>query len=167
LKLLEPVYQRPSDLVLAVTRQELTCPLTFLASRSIERGPWRFTFQIIGESHLVRVEQDGRLAWQEVLACVTLPPVGLLHHHRFASLTTHRWRFDNYDTRVRFAKRLPLAGSIDDEIRVEFPAMYGQMPFTSIGWRITSGSTKWQTVHVYPGTNEVIYVCSESTFTVK
>ncbi len=102
--------------MLAVTRQELTCPVTILDRSTVERGSWRFSFQIVGESHVVRVERDETLAWQEILACVTLPPLGLLHHHRFTSLNTHHWRCNNYATRVRFAKHLPADAALDDQI---------------------------------------------------
>jgi hypothetical protein len=174
------VYQRPHDLALIVSAGELRppTPLRILAQETALCGAWRFTFHVIGESHWVQVAQGSTPILQEVLACIPFDPAACLHHHRFADLGAHGFRRDAYQVQVRMG----LAGvdwQPQGTLRVEFPAIYGQRPFTYLQWRqvapvevrgqaapATVPRMEWYTLHTYPTLDGVHHVESISAFSV-
>ncbi len=160
------VYQLSSDLVLGVTNRELDNAVTILEQKTLDCGPWRFTFSIIGESHLVRIERKEVLVWQEILACVKLNTQELVHYHPLKKLGDHVWECGNYVTAVRCDEEPFKAWPADDSMQVDFPMVYGKAPFTRVSWSVVANTVRWQTLHVYPYARCTVNVSSESIFYV-
>ncbi len=156
-------HQQPTDLVLGLVRTDFS--LTVIQQARVNVGVWGFIFQIIGESHAVRIERNGQLLFTEVLACLDLPADSRLHH--FADLTAYHYQTDSYTVSVNFesvsAVHLPPETS-PNRIEAAFPQVYGQTPLTRIIWQVTEGEITWQTWHTYPTQNYGIRVKSFSRF---
>lgn len=153
--ILETVYQEPNTLALAVLPGDSPCPLTVLKKAVVQVDEWQFTFHIIGESHLIRVERNGQLMFQEVLACVPLAPQDCLHHHPFGDLENHHYQSEHYRVAVHFAERPVCCNRQIDpmdesQITVTFPEVCGQIPLTQVKWQIRERTIRWWTLHVYP-----------------
>jgi hypothetical protein len=162
---LDPVYQRPHDLVLGVLRQEMTHPLRVLRRRNWRGGDYTLRFQIIGESHVVRVERAGVLCFQEVLACLPLAPEQCAYMQTFSDLQAHRYAQDDYGVAVTFARGAS-AGDVMDARRagfeVRFRMMHGVIPVTRIEWQRDGDWLRWWTLHTYPDAEAVTSVYSAS-----
>ncbi|MBZ0310214.1 MAG: DUF2617 family protein [Anaerolineae bacterium] len=156
-------HQQPTDLVLGLIRTDF--PLTVIQQARVEMGIWAFHFQIIGESHAVRIERSGQLLFTEVLACLDLPADSHLFH--FADLTPYHYQTDSYTVSVIFESgsemNLPPETS-PNMIEVAFPQVYGQTPVTRITWQAAAEEMIWQTWHTYPTQNSGIWVKSFSRF---
>jgi hypothetical protein len=163
---LNAVYQLSSDLELGVTNRELDCAVTVLDQKALDCGPWRFTFSIIGESHTVRIERNGVLVWQEILACVKLSPDNLIHYFPLKKLGDHSWECGSYTTKIRCDETPLDLWAVDDELRIDFPVVYGKLPYTWVGWSATANRVRWQTLHVYQYSRCTVHVSSESSFYV-
>ena len=163
---LEAVYQNPADLEFGVLTGELPVALTILAQKSITVGEWRFRFHIIGESHFVRIEHVGALILQEVLACMTLPPVACSHHHRFQDLAAHTYHSDSYFVALSFDAMpgKPRPSQLDPFLELQFPAIYGQIPLTQIHLEMDCESLHWWTTHLYPQPHSLTTVQTYSQF---
>lgn len=163
LEKLTPVYQHPSDLVLGIARYDLSSHLTVIKQAKWQVGAWNFTFQIIGESHAVRIEKSGQHLFTEVLACLELPPESCSYRQAFHDLTPGGYEFENYEVSVEFEASADLPPSDTAQmIEVAFPQIYGQTPVTRITWQQTDNEIAWQTWHVYPAQNHGIRVKSSS-----
>ena len=164
------VKQSPNDLLLAIFSEDLPIQVTVLRQREITCGEWRFTFMILSESHLVRIERGGKLVMQELLMCST--PAGNYHHglhrHRFDDLQPHAYAgaLAGYHVQVAFgaADLWAPVGSDWDSLDAAFAEVYGQVPTTQIAWRMSQAKACWRTLHVYPSAAGATHVVSESKF---
>ncbi len=162
---LDPVYQRPHDLVLGILRQEMTHPLRVLRRRVWRGCGYTLHFQIIGESHIARVERDGALCFQEVLACLPLAPEQCAHMQTFGDLQAHHYQRDDYRVAVAFARDASGRGWMDarrDGFEVRFRMVYGVTPLTRIEWQQDGDWLRWWTLHTYPDAEAVTSVYSTS-----
>jgi hypothetical protein len=143
------IDQRPTDLVLGIVRTEIGYPLRCLQQAECILGAWRVIFRIIGESHVARVEHDGRLVFQEILACIPL-----------TADECHHWQpFDQ--VRVGFSSQIDEARPYHMEVR--FPGVDGRKPVTRIGWQAQTAHLTWWTLHTYPQPEGWVYVQTGST----
>jgi hypothetical protein len=161
------VDQNPCDLVLGISNRELNCSLTVLAKETIYSDPLAFTFHVLGESHLVSIQRNGSVVWQELFSCRKLPQQGLLHHRHFTRMDEHSWQHDNYGIKVTFSAEPRHTPATHNYLQVAFPDMYGQMPYTRVQWEQRPSGIRWQTVHTYPNPAGVTYVTTESIFYAK
>jgi hypothetical protein len=159
----KPVYQRPNDLVLGIIETEIEQPITILAQKAFRMRDWLLTFHIIGESHLIRVERDGRLLFQEILACIPLHASTCRHHHSFTDLDAHHYSGKNYSTDVSFAPEVQMSGiHHHHSLRMIFPQVYGQTPITQVSWSTSESLIVWETLHIYPDRDGITAVHSRS-----
>lgn len=160
---MEPIFQHPSDLVLALYNAPPP-PLTVLKSRRVRIGQWEAAFHIIGESHAVMLSKGGRVVRSEVLAC-TGTPAGAVYTHAFSAMAWHRVRLPGHGVAVSFDVLpwdVPPPGR--DQITLQFPKMFGQTPLTRVQWQVEAGALRWYTVHVYPLPDGAVRVYSRSQF---
>lgn len=156
-------HQQPTDLVFGLVRTDF--PLTVIQQAHIAVQAWVFVFQIIGESHAVRIEHNGQHFFTEVLACLDLPQDSHLHH--FADLAAYHYQHDHYTMSVDFEQTLQLPALPPAQvIQAAFPQVHGRTPVTRISWQIRENSVAWETWHTYPAQNGGIRVKSESGFRI-
>jgi hypothetical protein len=156
------VAQVPTALVLGVTDAELAFRPHVLLSRCVEWGSVTFQFSIIGESHFVRIERDGKLWFQELLACTPLLNLSVGHIHPFDKLLAHDYAKESYRIRVTFSQSPPRRLNNGNGIIVRFPRQHGITPLTHISWRLHANHIDWWTLHTYPEATHTTYVLSES-----
>jgi len=163
------VLQNPTHLVLCVTSQELTTEVTILCQQSIAFDDIKLTFHIIGESHIVRLERDDTLLFQEVLACIDLPEQECLHYHRFNDLSAHVYQHKGYQVQVDFnpSHHVILPHTPDSLLEVAFPKTHGQIPITRIQWRFKDDVLYWWSLHTYPDWEITQHVYTLSSFSLK
>lgn len=165
ISILPIVYQKPDDLVLSVLNCEIPVRLNVLRQTPVDVGTWRFTFSIIGESHCVRVEQDGELVFHEVLACVKMPEEVCTHHHAFTDRADHTYRHETYGIAVWFDyEESSTRSDRENQIEVVFPEVYGHVPLTQVSWRTIQNGIRWTSLHAYPQPEGVVFVRSASQF---
>jgi len=156
-------HQKPTDLVLAILCTDAQLPLTVLDQSTLHHAQFSFTFQIIGESHAVRISHHETLILQEILACVAINPKLTTHHHPFGDLAPHEHTISNYHTAIAFTTHpIPLLSNPSLEVR--FPAIHNQQPITQIAWEISENSIRWKTLHLYPSEHHIISVKSVSSY---
>jgi hypothetical protein len=160
---MNPVYQQAHDLVLGVLTQETAAPLTIFQEATLARDLWRVRFTIIGESHWIRIENEGRLVLQEVLACVPLKATECLHHHPCQNRQAHHFAWQNYQVDLHFGSD-PRFPSSKTGLRVEFPQILGQTPFTALRWEEKADALHWWTLHTYPQVGQTVCVRTFSRF---
>ena len=51
-----------------------------------------------------------------------------------------------------------------DELCLNFPEMFGQIPFTKIQWMTSDTNIQWRTIHVYPLQTHTTYVYTDTYF---
>jgi len=158
------IYQQPGDLILGIFDRPLTTEPLTLEQTTIQQGPVSARFQIIGESHIARLERGG-LAWfSETLSCLPLRAPDCLHWHSFIERRDHHFRQDHYEIKVHFQDKVIPARRTTGQssIQVHFPPVFGQVPVTRIEWQIGVDTLKWWTLHTYPEAMHTTYVESES-----
>ncbi|MEO1663027.1 MAG: DUF2617 family protein [Chloroflexota bacterium] len=159
---MEPIYQHPHDLTLALFRGEPTFKMTLLRSRRVNVGAWDVHFHIIGESHAVIFSYERTPVFSEVLACVEVERAHRMH--RFTSLKTYRFEEANYRVRCstgRVKWKIPAGAK---KLEVQFPPMFGQVPLTRVKWHMDGHTLLWWTLHTYPLENDIIAVKTMSNF---
>lgn len=162
------IVQHPEALILGVAYGAFP-PDTYISLKHavVLLDNWRFEFHIIGESHLVRIEHEGGLIQQEILACTDLDPRRCQHYHPFVDLASHDYRHRGYAVAIDFARE---PGSIDLPVdpsamlEVVFPEVYGFSPYTQLYWHLDGRIVRWATLHTYPDSHGVTYVRSASQF---
>lgn len=165
IELTQPILQYPTDLVFAVIAEDVASKLTILKTASIAVGDYHIDFAIIGESHCITVSRDGQFIMQEVLACTEIPQILQAQSHKFAKLEPYGLSLVGYRSQVWFANVLTAdEWQAQHHIRMDFPDMFGQIPFTEVRWAIDGQSIRWRTTHVYPLETHTTYVYSETTF---
>ena len=164
---MQVIFQKPTDLVLAIVEGELSSPLTVLKQTTLAAAQYRFVFSILGESHMVRVEHENGLIFHEVLACSELVSNNPVHYHRFNDLKAYRYHRAGYNIAISFevhrADRL-LPASAETSLEVQFPETHGRIPVTRVEWQATETAMSWRTVHLYPTDRRATSVVSESIF---
>ena len=166
-KLTQSVLQHPTDLVFAVMDTDVMPLLTVLKIRSVMYGEYSIQFAIIGESHCITVFHKGQLITQEVLACTDIPDILQADSHKFAKLEPYQHAKQGYRTCVWFAESMQDdLFQAQDGLRMDFPEMFGHIPFTQIQWMTSETSIQWRTIHVYPLQSHIIYVYTETFFDI-
>lgn len=164
-ELIQPILQLPTDLVFAVTDYSVLELLTVLKTQTVKIAYYTIYFAIIGESHCITVFHHDEFVMQEVLACTDIPDILQADSHKFATLEPYQHTKQDYRARVWFADRLQQARwQNQDELKMDFPEMFGQIPFTKIQWEISHTSIQWRTIHVYPLQTHTTYVYTASYF---
>lgn len=167
--MLVPVHQNPADLALTIVAGEIATPLTVLKQAALHIDPWKLTFHIIGESHLVRIERAGTPILCELLACVQVMADVQVHQHCFGDLAVHCYTQPGYSVTVDFDDCHDLAPGADDSsvLEVSFPETAGHIPVTRVEWtRAGEHAVRWRTLHMYPYKGSVMCVRSLSYFDV-
>jgi hypothetical protein len=163
--LTDAIHQRPQDLILGIVQTELSYPVKPLQSAVYDAGLFRLQFQIIGESHIVRVECAGAPVFHEVLACLPLRAEQCAHWHRFADLRPHTYQAGRYCVEVQ-CDSTPDGWSPpaqpQQQLEVHFPLVNGQTPVTRVAWAQIDTTTYWWTLHTYPAINDTVYVYTAS-----
>lgn len=161
--MMQSIYQHPTDLTLAILVHELPYDLTVLTSATLQQQDWQFEFQIIGESHRVRILHQQRLILQEVLACIPISDKSCYHLKQFKHLKTHRHQQRGYQTEVWFSD---CAGPLFEkpDLEVWFPEIFHQPPVTQIKWKHHEKAVEWWTLHLYPTVQNAITVLTYSKF---
>ncbi|MEM6284720.1 MAG: DUF2617 family protein [Chloroflexota bacterium] len=159
---MEPIYQHPRDLTLALFCGEPTFRMTLLRSRRVNAGPWDVHFHIIGESHAAIFSYERTPVFSEVLACVDVERAFVIH--RFESLEPYRFARGSYGVtctadRVDWQKPASV-----QKLEVQFPPMFGQVPMTRLQWQLDQQCIRWWTLHTYPLENDMIAVKTMSYF---
>ena len=132
-ELTQPVLQYPTDLVFAVTDYSVLELLTVLKTQILKIANYTIHLVIIGESHCITVFHHEEFVMQEVLACTDIPEIMQAHSHKFAKLEPYQHTNQNYQARVWFADTIQNNHWQDqDELKMDFPKMFGQIPFTKI-----------------------------------
>lgn len=160
-------HQNPTDLILAILCTDTQLPLTILDQSVMEVGDLTFTFQIIGESHAVRITHNDTFMLQEILACIEIPTTAAAHYHPFSELASHDYTIPNYYTTVTFTSYTttdPIPTLPAPNLEVRFPAIYGHQPITQIAWEIAENTVRWKTLHLYPSEHDIISVKSVSNY---
>jgi hypothetical protein len=153
--------------MLGVLTTEIALPLQVLKAQTWAYKRWRFYFQIIGESHLIRVERDGNLYFHEILACVPLDPTACQHAQPFRELAEHRYQQHNYQVRVAFSTEAHPEDRLGERgLEVRFPRVHRVTPVTRIQWARRGDQIVWWTLHTYPAFDQVIYVRSWSSLSI-
>lgn len=164
-ELTHPILQYPTDLIFAVMEHDVSSLLTVLKTEVVRMGDYIIHFAIIGESHCITVTHRGQFIRQEVLACTDIPAILQANSHKFAKLDLYQHEEHGYEVRVWFADALE---TMDWEnqglLRMDFPEMFGQIPFTQVQWQVTPSSIRWRTTHVYPLDTHTTYVYTTSQF---
>lgn len=164
-ELTQPILQYPTDLVFAVTDKNALQLLTVLKTEEIHVDDYLIHFAIIGESHCISIYHQDTLLKQEILACTDIPAILQADSHKFAKLESYDRSEHNYRARVWFSDKLQLS-SLENEhvLKLDFPEMFGEVPFTQIQWQSSDTQIHWQTTHVYPLGTHTTYVYTESFF---
>lgn len=164
-ELTQPILQYPTDLVFAVLEYDVSSLLTVLKREIVHIDDYCFQFAIIGESHCITVEHEGCLIRQEVLACTDIPAILQANSHKFAKLNMYQYQEQDYETRVWFTDTLDVMDWDNQSVlRMDFPEMFGQVPFTQVQWQIAQRTIAWRTTHVYPLETHTTYVYTASQF---
>jgi hypothetical protein len=158
------IYQQPGDLILGVFENDLAVEPLILEQAVVQHGPVTARFQIIGESHITRIERDEQVWFHETLSCLPLHAHECQHWHSFIDRRDHWHEQGTYRVRVRFQRdRLPPRRTNGrSSIQVHFPPVFGQVPITRIEWQVSQGCLTWWTLHTYPEAMQTTYVESES-----
>ncbi len=165
IELTQPILQYPTDLVFAVMAEDVSSQLTTLKTTELVIGDYHIRFTIIGESHCITVMHDDQLILQEVLACTEIPQILQAQSHKFAKLEPYCFKQMGYRSQVWFANTLAMSDwQPQEQLRLDFPDMFGQTPFTSIVWLTNQQAIRWRTTHVYPLPTHTTYVYSETVF---
>lgn len=159
------VYQQPTDLILGILPTDTPLNLNIIQSQQVMMGAFSFTFEIIGESHRVRVALHNQLVMQEILACVPLVAEDCWHYHPFKMLQNHSFARQRYQIVVYFS-RTPIH-LVAPQLTVQFPMIGGQIPLTQIGWKQHNEAIRWSTLHIYPNRQSTTYVYSNSIFHIQ
>jgi hypothetical protein len=163
---LHVVHQSAADLTLAVTRSDLEpVALRVLAAETLTIGEWHFEFQVLAESHRVRVEHGGRLVLQELLLCASVDRSACAHYHPCRDLHPHDAVLDGYAVSLRFDQPLDqgLPGAIGT-LTARFPAVEHMTPSTRISWWLLPDRLLWTTAHTYPDQHKITVVYTRSHF---
>jgi len=164
-KLTHSILQHPTDLVFAVMDTSVLHLLTVLKTQTIVMGDYTIQFTIIGESHCITVSHKGQFVMQEVLACTDIPEILQAHSHKFVKLEPYQHTNQTYRARMWFTNVMQDDYWADyDELSLDFPVMFGQIPFTKIQWMTSDTTVQWRTIHVYPLQTHTTYVYTESFF---
>lgn len=158
------VYQKPTDLILGILPHDPPLNLTILQAQQVAVGALTLTFEIIGESHRVRIELRQQLVMQEILACVALNAADCWHYHPFGLLQNHSFARQRYQVAVYFSNT-PIH-LVSPQLEVQFPMVGRQIPVTQMRWRYQHDHIRWSTLHVYPSPYQTTYVYSTSVFQV-
>jgi len=165
IELTQSILQYPTDLVFAVLNRDVSSELTVLKTQQVMVDDYSIQFAIIGESHCITVLYQEELLMQEVLACTEIPAILQAQSHKFAKLEPYCFTATGYRSRVWFADRYNTLGwQPQHHIRIDFPEMFGQIPFTEIGWTVEDDSIQWRTTHVYPLKTHTTYVYTDTVF---
>ncbi|MBC7869303.1 MAG: DUF2617 family protein [Chitinophagaceae bacterium] len=164
-----PTDQQPTDLMLAISIQDISEQVNVLKQQSATFDNLQLTFYIIGESHIVRLERDDTLLFQEVLACIDLPEQDCLYHHRFNDLSAHTYQQKGYQVQVDFKPihHAMLPYTPDGLLEVAFPKTRGQIPITRIQWWLKDDVLYWWSLHTYPDWEITQHVYTLSSFSLK
>lgn len=159
-----PVLQDPAELVLAVSVGAPHPAPAVLAEAEVRLPGALVRFQVIGASHLVRVEDgDGRPVLHETLACRPLDAPDRLHRHAFSDRRDHAATLDGYRVAVRFDDPGPLPPrDAAASLEVAFPQVPDGVPLTRVQWRHGPRGLVWTTVHTYPTPGRTQLVTSRS-----
>jgi hypothetical protein len=142
-------------------------------------GTSAFTFHVLGESHLVSIQRNGEIYWQELLSCRKLSHKGLLHHRHFTRMGNHSWQHKqegiDYQINVQFSEKPIYEAQPRNYLEIAFPMVFGNEPYTRVQWQLDaisqanreSNRVRWQTVHTYPHPAGVTHVITESIIHVK
>lgn len=162
--------QDPRDLILVVARSALS-PMNVhvLETRHVTFGTVEVYFRIIGESHWITVTEGCTPLLHEVLACVPLPRAACSFHHSFRHIQTCSYEDQQYSVNVRcvpITEEVAVRGTAGEHLQVDFPHPFGAAPhpFTRVWWHVIDGDLVWGTVHVYPCSENIIAVLSESRY---
>jgi hypothetical protein len=160
------IPQRAQDLLLALVQHEPMPEMRVLLAESWQYQAWRFEFAIIGESHYVRIEHEGRLLMLEVLACISIKAEQCKLYQPLLEMQAFAYQESAYQVAVTFDNRLPDWSQQKDSLSYHFPITHGQIPQTRIQWQHEVGLLRWQTLHSYPDEAQMITVLSESAYQI-
>jgi hypothetical protein len=158
------IYQQPGDLILALFDTPLAMEPLVLEEAVCHAGPISAYLQIIGESHIVRIEREERPWFYETLSCLPLHAHECQHWHSFIDRREHQHAQGGYRVQVRFNddELPPRRTAGRTSIQVYFPPVFGQVPLTRIEWQAEPDRLRWWTLHTYPEAMRTTYVESES-----
>lgn len=164
-QLTHPILQYPTDLIFAITQCDVSQQLTTLKTQTVKVADYTFEFTIIGESHCITLLHQNKFIQQEVLACTDIPAILQADSHKFDKLDMYHYQKPNYQARVWFSD---IYAELDryqqDTLRMDFPEIFGQIPFTEIRWHSSQSMMQWRTTHVYPLQTHTTYVYTESSY---
>jgi len=164
-KLTQSVLQHPTDLIFAVTNADVLSLLTVLKTKTAINADYAIQFSIIGESHCITVFYQGKFVLQEVLACTDIPDILQADSHKFVKLEPYQIKKKGYQAHVWFADSMQVDNwQHHDSLTLDFPEMFGYIPFTKIRWKASNASIQWRTTHVYPLRTHITYVYTETFF---
>lgn len=164
----QPILQYPTDLIFTVMTDDVSNLLTILKSQQIHQADYVIDFSIIGESHCITISYQEQLILQEVLACTDIPRILQADSHKFVKLEPYQCKRPNYQSHIWFTEQKQIHHwQPQQTLRMDFPEMFGEIPFTEIAWQINESSIQWRTTHVYPLETHITYVYSESLFDLK
>jgi hypothetical protein len=158
------IQQDAQDLLLAIVEREPLPAMRVLASETWQYAAWRFEFAIIGESHYVRVEHEGRLVMLEILACISLKAEQCKLYQPLLEMQPFAYQETAYRVAVRFDNQLPNWSQQRHHLSYHFPITHGQIPQTRIQWQRNGGRLTWQSLHSYPEDSGLITVLTESEY---
>jgi hypothetical protein len=160
------VIQHPKNLVLAIMTDDALPQMRLLQRAEYWIGDCLFQFAIIGESHHIRIEQDGKCILNEVLACVAVDEADCQHYQSFTDLHPREHQTPQYRVQVDFGEHPRWFVPLDNIMQLEytFPQTYEQQPITRIQWRQVENALHWWTLHTYALAEQTIYVHTASVF---
>jgi hypothetical protein len=158
------IYQQPGDLILGLFDNELAVDPLILEQATVHHGPVTAHFQIIGESHIARIERDERVWFHETLSRLPLHAHECQHWHSFIDRRNHHFEQAGYRVQVAFQydEMPPRRTTGRSMIQVYFPPVFGLVPITRIEWQVSERALTWWTLHTYPEAMRTTYVESES-----
>ena len=164
-KLTQSVLQHPTNLIFAVTGTDIVSLLTVLKMQTVTIADYTIQFAIIGESHCITLFHQGEFVLQEVLACTDIPDILQADSHKFAKLEPYQYQRQGYKAHVWFTNSMQHDHwQHHDDLALDFPEMFGCIPFTKIQWKTSKTNIQWRTIHVYPLPTQITYVYTETFF---
>lgn len=168
---LTPIIQHPRDLSLGVFAGVPTQPLTVIQQTQVHLAQMSVQFQIIAESHCVRIARAGVPIFSELLSCAPIHAESCTYVTEFTNLSPARHTQDNtYTVDVDFGNppwHIPHTANTH-HLECAFPPVFGHTPQTRIQWQITTPTLTWWTLHTYPlSPNQVISVHTQSQYTLE
>lgn len=167
MKPLTPIVQRPQDLILALVTDDSLPASQILAERIVQKDDWRIRFAIIGESHRVKVEHQGRFIMEEMLACTDISTQTCRHHHQFSDLQAHHHQGKNYSVAIEMCAQADLWNKQSDELVFNFPKINGIEPVTKLQWQVLETSIQWRSLHTYIHAGALLCIYSQSKFALQ